>query len=58
VAVDASGPAVRDCAECGAIGGMKLQNVTNTRGVPLFYVCKRCGCTLTIPPPYSALPTR
>jgi hypothetical protein len=37
---------------------MKLQNVTNTRGVPLFYVCKRCGCTLTIPPPYSALPTR
>ncbi|HEY2433927.1 MAG TPA: hypothetical protein VGI12_14735 [Vicinamibacterales bacterium] len=47
----------RDCLDCGASGGMKLQNVggTTPTNIPLFYVCIKCGTTLTIPPPRSVV---
>lgn len=50
-------PAERDCIDCGLKGGMKLQNVANTRptNIPLLYVCSSCGTTLTIPPPRSPI---
>ena len=45
----------RDCLDCGASQGMKLQNVLGTHptNIPLLYVCASCGCLLTIPPPNS-----
>ena len=48
-------PVVRDCLNCGYQNGMKLQNAAGTPpiNIPLFYVCDRCGATLTIPPPRS-----
>jgi uncharacterized OB-fold protein len=50
-------PAVRDCVDCGAKDGMRLQNVarTQTMSVPAHYICEHCGSTLTIPPPCSPL---
>ena len=44
---------VRDCPDCGAKEGMKLQNVGHTApiSIPLLYVCRVCGTLLTIPPP-------
>jgi hypothetical protein len=49
--------AIRDCLECGAKGGMKLQNVALTApvSIPLLYICQRCGTLLTVPPPPLAL---
>ena len=43
----------RDCPECQAFEGMKLQNVARSAptNIPLLYICARCGTTLTIPPP-------
>ena len=43
----------RDCPECQAAEGMKLQNVarTNPVNIPLLYVCQHCGTLMTIPPP-------
>jgi DNA-directed RNA polymerase subunit RPC12/RpoP len=42
----------RDCLDCGAKDGMKLQNVAHTApiSIPLLYVCQRCGTQLTVPP--------
>ena len=53
-------PVVRDCVDCGAKEGMRLQNVarTQTTHVPLFYICVSCGSTMTIPPPRSPLDPR
>ena len=50
-------PAARDCPDCGEKNGMKLQNVAGTapRNIPLMYVCERCRCTMTIPPPRNPL---
>jgi hypothetical protein len=49
----------RDCVDCGAKGGMKLQNVARTAptNIPLLYVCAVCGAMLTIPPPADPLKT-
>jgi hypothetical protein len=49
-------PAIaRDCVECGATDGMRLQNTARTQpiNIPLLYTCVVCGCTLTIPPTHS-----
>lgn len=48
----------RDCADCGAPGGMQLQNVARPKpaNIPLLYVCTTCGARLTIPPPARRLP--
>ena len=48
---------VRDCVDCGAQGGMELQNVARTppTNIPLLYVCSACGAMLTIPPPANPL---
>lgn len=48
-------PANRDCLNCGATDGMKLQNVAGTAptNIPLLYICGHCGASLTIPPPRS-----
>jgi hypothetical protein len=48
-------PIARDCLNCGFHEGMKLQNAAATAptNIPLLYVCAKCGCTLTIPPPRS-----
>lgn len=50
-------PATRECLDCGAADGMKLHNVVGSvpRNIPLLYVCKKCGATLTIPPPSNPL---
>src|SRR5687767_9123590 len=42
-------PAARDCLDCGARDGMKLQNALGTppTNIPLLYVCSVCGCTPT-----------
>jgi ribosomal protein L40E len=47
----------RDCLDCGAKNGMRLQNVVPAPSVsvPALYVCDRCGTQLTIPPPRSPL---
>ena len=43
---------LRDCLDCGTKDGMALQNVAGTppTNIPLFYICSKCGCTLTVPP--------
>jgi hypothetical protein len=45
-------PVARDCLECQAPDGMKLQNVAHTApiNIPLLYICEKCGTMLTIPP--------
>ena len=48
-------PAVRDCPECHRDDGMKLQN---TGIFSAHYVCERCGCSLTIPPPSLNIPEK
>jgi hypothetical protein len=34
---------------------MKLQNVAHSApiSIPLLYICRQCGSTLTIPPPLA-----
>jgi hypothetical protein len=46
-------PKHRDCLDCSAHDGMRLQNVITNAPVliPVFYVCQRCRAQLTIPPP-------
>lgn len=48
-------PVLRDCVECGAPGGMRLQNTARTEpiNIPLLYACTACGCTITVPPAQS-----
>jgi hypothetical protein len=48
-------PTERDCLDCGAALGMRLQNAfgTTPANIPLLYVCRHCGAMLTIPPPKS-----
>jgi hypothetical protein len=50
-------PSLRECVDCGAKEGMKLQNVARTAptNIPLLYVCTACGAMLTIPPPGDPL---
>jgi hypothetical protein len=53
--LESSSPhSARDCPECQAVEGMKLQNVARTApvNIPLLYICHTCGTMLTIPPPY------
>lgn len=40
-------PIARDCLECRAPDGMKLQN---TGVFSAHYVCRHCGAAYTIPP--------
>jgi hypothetical protein len=42
----------RNCHDCGRANTMKLQNAlgTQTKNVPLVYICYACGATLKIPP--------
>src|SRR5207342_1009782 len=52
VGAPSSPPVTRDCLDCGAHGGMNLQNAARTApvNIPLLYVCRVCGAQLTIPP--------
>jgi hypothetical protein len=45
----------RDCLDCCALQGMKLQNVTRTEStsIPLLYICGVCGAMFTVPPKHS-----
>ena len=46
-----------DCSDCGLAHGMKLQNSEGTVpvNIPLLYICTKCGCMFTVPPPVSPL---
>lgn len=59
-AVSSGLPYRRDCLECRAKDGMRLQNVVASPAVaiPILYVCDRCGTQLTIPPPALSFPPR
>jgi len=54
--IDPSAPSpARDCLECRAPDGMKLQN----SGVfTACYVCQHCGAAYTIPPPELVIPPK
>jgi len=45
-------PHTRDCLDCAAPNGMRLQNVvvTEPANIPLLYICEQCRTSLTIPP--------